>query len=301
MKGILWDTPIEEHNGIHVKREDLCAPPEAPPFSKIRGLVKHLDHLKRDGRKGVAYVETSISMAGWGVAWACYLLDLECLIFNPVYKDPPPLLLFHQEQWERWGAELRDLPAGGAKVNYYAARKQIPRGYHLLPLGLPLPETVSETCSIASPIVEPYPSIVACVGSGTIAAGIFQATKRGQTLYGVMCRTGDVKRKAKRVMSASLMPFTKGTLKMIDKGWEYAEPSKVEVPFPCHPYYDAKAWEWLMENKGELEPPILFWNIGSTGEFDEGEQYHGRVRNNPEEGQSNRTGRKAPTTPQAEG
>ena len=38
---LLRDTPVEEYDGIYVKREDLCAPEGAPPFSKIRGLVKH--------------------------------------------------------------------------------------------------------------------------------------------------------------------------------------------------------------------------------------------------------------------
>jgi hypothetical protein len=36
----------------------------------------------------------------------------------------------------------------------------------------------------------------------------------------------------------------------------------MDPPFPCNPYYDLKAWEWLMKNKGQLEEPILFWNIG---------------------------------------
>jgi len=44
---LLRDTSVEEYDGIYVKREDLCAPEGAPPFSKIRGLVKHLEKLKR--------------------------------------------------------------------------------------------------------------------------------------------------------------------------------------------------------------------------------------------------------------
>src|SRR5690606_14344341 len=114
---LLRDTPIEEYDGIYVKREDLCAPEGVPPFSKIRGLVKHLEKLKREGYIGVSYVETSVSMAGWGVAWACYHLGMKCRIFNPVYKKSIPLLEFHRQQWERWGAELVDIPAGMAKVN----------------------------------------------------------------------------------------------------------------------------------------------------------------------------------------
>jgi len=266
MSLLLRDTPIEAYCGVYVKREDLCAPPGAPPFSKIRGLVKHLEQLKREGVVGVAYVETSVSMAGWGVAWACAQLGLRCLIFNPIYKHPPALLEYHREQWLRWGAELRDLPAGRAKVNYYIARNQLPHGFHLLPLGLPLPETISETRRIAAECIHAYPTVVVCVGSGTIAAGLFQASRVGQALYGIMSRTGNVARKTAHIKSAApYHRFENGHIQVLDPGWEYANPCNVPVPFPCHPYYDAKAWQWLMEHASALPHPILFWNIGSTG------------------------------------
>lgn len=265
----LADTPIERYDDLDVKREDLSAPPGAPPFSKIRGLVRHLDKLKAQKYTGVAYVETSISMAGWGVAWACNKLGLKCLIFNPVYKTTPPLLEYHRQQWREWGAEMIDLPAGRAKVNYYTAKKMVPKGFKLLPLGLPLLETLSETYDVAQLCLNGYKSIVMCVGSGTIAGGVFQATTPGQTLYGVLCRSGSIATKRKHVEGDSIFPaINKGRLQLIDVGWEYTQHSSVEVPFPCHPYYDAKAWEWLVKNKEELAPPILFWNIGSTGDFD---------------------------------
>ncbi len=262
------DTPIEEYQGIHVKREDLCAPVGAPPFSKIRGVVDHLKHLKRAGWKGVAYVETSISMAGWGLAWACNQLGMGCLIFSPVYKEPIPLLLYHRRQWESYGAEIRDIPAGRAKVNYYIARKQIPAGFRLLPLGLPLTESITATYNVAAACIQDYRSIVICVGSGTIAAGVFRATTPEQTLYGVMCRSGDKKKKREHITGSSIFPSTKAHLEIIDTGWAYTEECETVVPFPCHPYYDAKAWDWLIRNRDNIPQPVLFWNIGSTGDFD---------------------------------
>jgi len=265
---LLRDTPVEEYDGIYVKREDLCAPEGAPPFSKIRGLVKHLEKLKREGYIGVSYVETSVSMAGWGVAWACYHLGMKCLIFNPVYKKPIPLLQFHRAQWKRWGAELKEVPAGRAKVNYYIARKQTPKNYKLLPLGLPLPETVSETRKIAEKCISKYKSIVICIGSGTIAAGLFRATTPSQVLYGIMSRTGNKNLKHRHIWGETLFPQSYGKLEIIDPGWEYTQMSKVKIPFPCHPWYDAKAWEWLIQNKENIPAPILFWNIGSTGSFE---------------------------------
>lgn len=65
------NTPIELYNigntPIYVKREDMCAPEGAPPFSKIRGLMKVLKNLKAQGYTHIGYTETSVSMAGWGL------------------------------------------------------------------------------------------------------------------------------------------------------------------------------------------------------------------------------------------
>ena len=64
----LSNTPIERHyikgKPVYVKREDLCANkyPDAPPFSKIRGLEQELAQLKRKGFQTIGYVETSVSM-----------------------------------------------------------------------------------------------------------------------------------------------------------------------------------------------------------------------------------------------
>ena len=264
----LRDTPIEKYEDVYVKREDLCSPEGAPPFSKIRGLVKHLEKAKQQGYTGAAYVETSVSMAGWGVAWACAYLGMKCLIFNPVYKKPIPLLQFHRAQWKRWGAELKEVPAGRAKVNYYIARKQTPKNYKLLPLGLPLPETVSETRKIAENCISKYKSIVICIGSGTIAAGLFRATTHSQVLYGIMSRTGNKNLKHRHIWGETLFPQSYGKLEIIDPGWEYTQMSQISAPFPCHPWYDAKAWEWLIQNKENIPTPVLFWNIGSTGSFE---------------------------------
>jgi len=44
---------------------------------------------------------------------------------------------------------------------------------------------------------------------------------------------------------------------------EYPDIENMHCPFPCNPYYDRKAWKWLIENYTDLQKPILFWNIGA--------------------------------------
>jgi len=289
----LANTPIERHYikdiPVYVKREDLCATNylDAPPFSKIRGLYERMSKLKKKGFNQIAYVETSISMAGWGMAWAAKKLKMKAIIFDPQYvithkrlkmEKHLEVLLQHRKQWKKLGAKIIPIKPGRAKVNYYAARKLLSNEKYrhcttLLPLGLPLSETREATAEIAAEMSQKsyYSSIVINVGSGTICAGVIKGFETSPTIiYGIMGRTGNVKNKKRTILMAA-QTYEKGknclfgneNFRLIDLKYEYTQKSNAEAPFPCHPYYDLKAWQWLEENIDNLESPILFWNIGS--------------------------------------
>lgn len=267
-------TPIETYNGIDVKREDLCAPEGAPPFSKIRGLVPYLERLKKHGYSGVGYTETAVSMAGWGVVWACKKLGLRAVIFDPLYKSPPPILEFHRQQWQKFdNVEIISIKAGMASVNWYISRKllqgQYGNQYKLLPLGLPLVDSVEATAQETQKVDwGQYRSVVVNVGSGTMAAGVWKGIDKGfGIIYGVMGRTGSKGRKLKTIekkaeRSNSGLFRADWEMQLIDPGWGYSQKCNHPCPFLCHPYYDRKAWKWLQENIDSIPKPILFWNIG---------------------------------------
>jgi predicted alternative tryptophan synthase beta-subunit len=274
---ILPSTPVEsyeiESKKILVKREDLCAPDQAPPFSKIRGLYDFLKRKKEEGIKIVGYTETSISMAGWGVAWACDILGMRSVIFDPQYKKEIATLSQCRFYWSKYNSETIPIPAGRAKVNYYICRKKFydkyPKNSLLLPLGLPLNETMELTKNEAEKTLFRYrpKTIVCCVGSGTIFAGLVRAFyKMDVKLIGVLCRKGNIANKTKDIVSKSKIVSGGlfGTLPfhLYDESWEYTEASNCPCPFPTHPYYDLKAWEWLTLNHAGLRSPIAFWNIG---------------------------------------
>jgi len=267
------ETPVEIYKigdiDVLVKREDMAIKYPAPPFSKVRGLISNLNKLKIKGFKIIGYTETSVSMAGWGVAWACKELGLKAIIFDPQYKKTPSLLKYHRKQWKKFDAELIPIKAGRAKVNWYISKKILQKYLDsiLLPLGLPFEETVLETKIQAEKCLDKYKpkSIVVNVGSGTICSGIIQAANYAK-VYGIMGRTGDIIKKKKFIQQKSGF-ILNGLLKnreliLEDPGWKYAERSIIKCPFSCHPYYDLKAWEWLIKNIKKLERPILFWNIG---------------------------------------
>ncbi len=84
------NTPVESYKcqglSVLVKREDLCVKKHGPPFSKVRGIYDHLYALKKKGVTTIGYTETSISMAGWGLAWIGRCLGMRVVIYNPQYK-----------------------------------------------------------------------------------------------------------------------------------------------------------------------------------------------------------------------
>jgi len=269
-------TPIElykiDNHIVYVKREDKIVSDNGPTFSKIRGLIPVLSRLKQAGFIHIGYTETNISMAGWGVAWACKKIGLKCIIFDPQYKTKQPLLDFHRNQWREFEAEIIPIQAGRAKVNWYISKKKLKNKYknsYLLPLGLKFPETIDATYEEAiwtranSKIK--FNTIILCIGSGTIGAGVIKAFNDAK-IYGIITRSCNVQNKIHHIEDIGGFTqngFFKRDFELIDEGWEYTERSNIEQLFPCHPWYDLKAWEWLLNNINKLKKPILFWNIGA--------------------------------------
>lgn len=274
----LLPTPVEEYrlkgHDVLVKREDLASPAPGPTFSKVRGLVPVLQRLKSKGIKKVAYTESAISMAGWGVAWACKELQIQSIIFDPQYKETPDLLAFHREQWNKFGATIIPIPAGRAKIGWFQSKKWMKQNcpkddWELLPLGLPYPETVDAAAVEMRDTLKKYQPgcVVVPVGSGTVAAGVVQACPTDLPIYGVLCRTGNISIKMKIMMNKGGWTVyglrNRRSVILTDPGYEYTDEETISLPFPCHRYYDAKAAKWMLDNIDNLPQPCLFWNIGS--------------------------------------
>ena len=104
------------------------------------------------------------------------------------------------------------------------------------------------------------------VGSGTIMAGILHGWIDGDgKIIGVTGRQSNLKQKLAKICKKSKKTFGglfPNPVELYNSGYECTEYSKIKTPFPCHPYYDKKAWEWLTDNIVGLKGNILFWNIG---------------------------------------
>lgn len=273
---IVHNTPVEVYdvNGheVYVKREDLSCVPPGPPFSKVRGLWEEMSRLDAQ-RPGVTvgYVETAISMAGWGVAWAGQELGIPVVIYDPQYKKTPKVLAFHRTQWAKFPSTIIETyPAGMAKVNFYVCRKRLTQDFSnsvMLPLGLPFKSSIDATAQESYHIPDiDFKTVVSCVGSGTIFSGLVKSDRLRQAKkVGVLTRSGDLSAKTKKIMASACGGglLYHPNFDLVDVGYKYAQPEPFPAPFPCHEFYDRKAWRWLVENIASLAEPILFWNIGA--------------------------------------
>jgi len=273
---IAIDTPIEQYEGIWVKREDLACAPPGPPFSKIRGLEAKLFALTKIGTNAVGYMDTSVSMAGWGVSYFCQQFNMTAVIFYPKYKDTAGRenLEEHIQKWKEFGATVVPLDKPQRqKINWYRARKVLKEGWpnaFMLEQGFPYKESIEETAKQVHLIPKELlgGSIVISIGSGVICSGVTRGLLELESdtkIYGITVSPKDLDGMEKKIRTRSNDVFGQVDLELINGGYEYTQTEDIETPFNCNKYYDAKAWAWLVRHQEELKKPLIFWNIGGEG------------------------------------
>ncbi len=261
----MWSerTPIYPYRcaalDVLVKRDDLYAGEPAPPLAKLRGVRRHLEHWSG---QPIAAFDTRVSKAGWGVAAICAEHGWPCTVYYPRRKGLGDGAGESQRRAAELGADLFALPAGRTAIVYAAARVQArARGEHLLPLGLTLPETVTEVAAEMRRVRREaeFATLVVSVGTGTILSGLLAGLDgRPVSVWGITA--GMSAERVRRRVAANLGGLP--PLQLVVAG-DYYTPAEGEAPFPCHPYYDLKAWRWLETWGGSLAEPVLFWNIGA--------------------------------------
>lgn len=287
-------TPVETHhcdNGVFfVKREDLCCRnmKGAPPNAKMRGLYLRLQTLKNRGVECVGYMDTAISMAGWGISYFTNELNMRAVIYYPKYKHG---YMYNQRayipQWEKYGAEIVPLQKPTLhSININISRKDFYTRYSKgvwLENGLPFSETMDEVmaeCCYTVNKIQPK-TIVCSVGSGVMLAGILKglvkADYKMEAVVGCLVTNKmGAKKKEKDVLKKAGFMRDKRLLRMwpllgdyvvdfkiIPTEQAYTDKGVAKKTFPCNPYYDLKALDYMVDNLGNMPKPVLFWNIGA--------------------------------------
>ncbi len=281
-------TPLEDHlteYGLLVKREDLSCPPPGPPFSKMRGVISHMEARYAEGVRLFGVLDTVHSQAGHAVALGARALGVRCVNFFPVYKreirtDVVPsetpvgaIKILGDGVWcelrepqlraQSLGSEVSALNAGRSAVLFHFARKAIEAvGGYMMPNALKLPETVTETAAEVIRTVEhasraeyqllrSIPWIVA-MSSGTVAAGVIRGLgemfERGARPP-VVCHMGYSRPEGAARSYILDKARTEVDLTIIDERYAYADKARPgeDPPWPCNEFYDLKAFRWWLE------------------------------------------------------
>ena len=133
-----------------------------------------------------------------------------------------------------------------------------------MPMGLVVSESIGAVFREAKNVSNKFlgGSIVMCIGSGMSIAGVSIAlSSKVKTIYGISVGMS-TERQRKRIKKVSGFNLSKNVKFILPKGMNYYERDDVKTPFPSSPYYDKKAWSWLLKNLNQLPKPVLFWNIG---------------------------------------
>lgn len=267
-KSLVSNTPIEKHEGVYVKREDLSTKKPWPSFSKSRGVFAHIASRTE---KVIGVLDTYHSQAGWAVAAACKELGKVCINFYPRYKADGDELRKQQRKAKKLGAKMVPLKAGRSAILYHQARKYMQKhGGYLMPNALKLKESIRETANEVPESAFMYHVVVIPISSGTIAAGVLRGLMRHSPprprvyIHLGYSRSHEQVRKY-LLEHAPTFPLKK--IRIIDENYSYADVARGnnKPDFPCNIYYDLKAWQWLQRKmkkkfKGKR---VLFWNVGA--------------------------------------
>lgn len=270
---------VEQHSvrgvPVLVVRDDLCSPFPGPNFSKIRGIYEHLRRKAEDGVRVVVSQDTSISRCGWAVSYVCHELGLTHYNICAVKAKAGRPVNFYQRMSQRWGGKL--VPVKGTFTSAMRAialrvlRDQGVHGY-MIPNGLSVPETLHEHAAIIRGMDRAMfgGTVVVCVSSGTICAGILYglgAAGLGPQLVGITSsafhnRGEKIHRLVKDAVQVGARMTGAPSLRILDAGYRYTEMETEPCPFPCDRYLDRKTWAWIGKNVLSLPQPVVFWNIG---------------------------------------
>jgi hypothetical protein len=289
---LVENTPLQDYltsYGLLVKREDLCAPPPWPPFSKTRGVYQYMKKLQHQGVNTFGVLDTYHSQGGLAVAASGARRGARVINYFPVYKaeqNPhssvpwPMKLRWQQEEALKLGADLVGLKAGRSAVLFHQAKYACEKaGGHMYPNALKLDESVQETAkevmfalqsanTVQYELMKHIPWIVPS-SSATLASGVALGLAKAFTIPPKLIIHLGYSRSQEAVMRyvQSHLPSDLSVtrfVEIIDEGYSYKDTARPgdTPPWPCNQYYDLKAFRWWQREGQKRFGKAVFWNIG---------------------------------------
>jgi hypothetical protein len=230
----------------------------------LRGLRRVIDRLSAQGIFVFGCWDTHFSKLGQGVAALCAArAGLKAIVSYPISnkRGRPPAIV----EAERLGAMLLPIPSNHISICYAMARNRIEAlGGYMLPFGLECGEAVdaiADAAATVDEVVYANGTVVLSCGSGVTLAGLINGLRaRPEKLIGISSGRSLPAIIACLRRHCAQLP---SNLELHPAILPYAHELNYPCPFPSHPNYDLKAWQYLEQNLPKLSDPVLFWNIGA--------------------------------------
>jgi DNA modification methylase len=239
-------TPVEEHGGILVKRDDLFS-----IAGVCGGKVRSCWALSRDASGGLVTAGASASPQVNIVAHIARRLGLPCRVHVPTGALTPEV-----EAAKAAGAEIVQHKPGYNSVIVARAREDAAAlGWTEIPFGMECEEAIRQTRRQVANLPESIKRIVAPVGSGMSLAGILHGLKdagRSVPVLGVCVGADPAKR-----LDEYAPKNWREMVKLVEPGMDYHAPAEATVlgDLQLDPHYEAKCLPFLREGD-------LFWVVG---------------------------------------
>jgi len=249
---------------VCVKRDDLFGVTPFPPLAKLRGLKVLVDRLYAEGVRLIGCWDTRVSRLGLGLAvYTQNFSGLKSVISYPTKRGVPEPE--HVAQARALGADVYPVAGGRITISFSAARKYVEsRGGVMLPFGLECQEAIQAVKAEAALFPKellPNSALILSCGSGVtltgLVAGLPQLPNR---IVGIS--SGRSPANILSCIERNLGAIPK-CVKIHKAEVPYSFPLFFPCPFPANPYYDLKAWKFMVDHMKQYRQRIIFWNIGA--------------------------------------
>ena len=271
-------TPVEEHNGILYKRDDLYIPFDDIPLSgnKLRQSIKLIEKLKLDIKQNynnkIATTCNIKSPQGLIVARVAKEYGISCMVGYSNTKPVNDVIAENiiLKNIINVGAEVRIIAKMGLETNMQSKLKEICKKDNFFIIKFGINAELHKDCILETAIrqVENIPdvdNIVITVGSGLTAAGILKGlVEHKKKIKNIYCVQPFGYDRMKTI--ESIFPGVRSRFKnfnfVVDK-LPYNKEIYCNIDdFDLDNIYEAKVHRWMM--KQNLKGTTLFYIIGNA-------------------------------------
>ena len=263
-------TPIEEHNGYLVKRDDLFNL-AGISGGKVRQCAKlvydNLDHIKNDCNGGILTAAGIPSPQSCITAAVAKYFGLKCLITIPHYPDHiMDSYRINASLSQKFGAKVYGVGNPNISGPELDAKKLVVEtGYFQIKFGMNGFEVMKTVAQQVKNVPDEIETIVGIAGSGLsmlgVAMGCKLFNKNVKTIHPVaLSEYVHRNRKASYDRLPDKYKFD-GDFSVVQSNFPYQYKLKLQEGLPLDQTYEAKAWEWMINN---IKPSkkVLFWDVG---------------------------------------